>query len=53
MGDKSKEMQWKKAWSYINIEHKTEKSNRSSLQGAGTEQDKYRHWNTALSTLIL
>lgn len=30
----------KKAWSYINIEHITEKSDRSSLQGVGTEQDK-------------
>lgn len=40
MGDKSKVTQEKEAWSYINIEHKTEKSDRSSLQGVGTQQDK-------------
>lgn len=42
MGGKSKEIQWKKKHliSFIIIAHKTEKSDRSSLQGVGTEQEK-------------
>lgn len=28
----------------VDIEHKTEKSDRSSLQGVSTEEDEQRHW---------
>lgn len=47
MGDKAKEIQWgeggggeEEARSFINIEHVTEKSDRSSLQGVRTQRDK-------------